>query len=111
MLRGGGDRVGQPLCVVLPSVLGLSQLKGKGWSKGVTCDMFQSFRKEKEGLECLPSPLPLKEDFSRNMKALLCLRQVGLPVVVGLESNMRVQTLILLMTLTGQVPSPWASAS
>lgn len=34
MLRGAGDRVGQPLCVVLPSVLGLSQLKGKGWSKG-----------------------------------------------------------------------------
>lgn len=31
---GGGDGVRQPLCVVLPSVLWLSQLKGKGWSKG-----------------------------------------------------------------------------
>lgn len=33
------------------------------------------------------------------MKDLLCLRQVGLALVVGLESNMWVPTLILLTTL------------
>lgn len=60
--------------------------------------MCQSFRKG-------------KEDSSRNTKTLLCLKHVGLMVVAELKSDAWVQTLIPLMSLAGQVPSPWASAS
>ena len=63
----------------------------------VTCEMFQSFRKR-------------KEDFSRNTKTLLCLKHMGLMVMAGLKSDAWVQTLIPLMSVAGQVPSPWASA-
>ena len=63
----------------------------------VTCEMFQSFRKR-------------KEDFPRNTKTLLCLKHMGLMVMAGLKSDAWVQTLIPLMSLAGQVPSPWASA-
>lgn len=63
----------------------------------VTCEMVQSFRKR-------------KEDFSRNMKTLLCLKHVGLMVMAGLKSDAWVQTLIPLRPVAGQVPSPWASA-
>ena len=59
--------------------------------------MFQSFRKR-------------KEDFPRNTKTLLCLKHMGLMVMAGLKSDAWVQTLIPLMSLAGQVPSPWASA-
>ena len=63
----------------------------------VTCEMFQSFRKR-------------KEDFSRNTKTLLCLKHMGLMVMAGLNSDAWVQTLIPLVSVDGQVPSPWASA-
>lgn len=59
--------------------------------------MFQSFRKR-------------KEDFPRNTKTLLCLKHMGLMVMAGLKSDAWVQTLTPLMSLAGQVPSPWASA-
>lgn len=55
--------------------------------------MVQSFRKR-------------KEDFSRNMKTLLCLKHVGLMVMAGLKSDAWVQTLIPLCQWLGRSPLP-----
>lgn len=73
-----------------------------GWE--VMCEMLPELQEGERGPSmCIYifSFLPLIKDFSRNMKALLCLGQVGLVVVARLKSDAWVETLTPLMSLAG----------
>lgn len=85
------------------------KLQGEGWRGHAKC--CQSFGKRQEGLACfvLFPPLLLIRTLLGTRMSFCAQDRWGLAVVAGLESD---ATLILLLrSLVGQVPSPWASVS